>query len=74
MNDVTLVDILDRVIDRGVVVAGDVTLSVANVDLVYLDLRVLLAAVQRLPDLMPPAVAARSERTTDQPGAAHVDL
>ena len=50
-QDVTLLDLLDRVIDRGVVLAGDVTLSVADVDLVYLGLRVLLAPAERLPEL-----------------------
>ena len=51
-QEVTLLDLLDRVIDHGVVLAGDVTLSVADVDLVYLGLRVLLAPVERLPELM----------------------
>ncbi|HEV8237517.1 MAG TPA: gas vesicle protein GvpJ [Gemmatimonadaceae bacterium] len=51
-QDVTLLDLLDRLIDHGVVLAGDVTLSVANVDLIYVSLRVLLAPVQRLPELM----------------------
>jgi hypothetical protein len=36
-----------------VVLAGDVTLSVANVDLIYLSLRVLIAPIQRLPHLLP---------------------
>ena len=52
-QEVTLLDLLDRVIDNGVVLAGDVTLSVADVDLIYVSLRVLLAPVQRLPELMP---------------------
>lgn len=47
-----MLDLLDRVIDNGVVLAGDVTLSVAGVDLVYLGLRVMLAPVERLPELM----------------------
>lgn len=51
-QEVALVDLLDRVIDRGVVLAGDVTLSVANVDLIYVGLRVLLAPVERLPELL----------------------
>jgi hypothetical protein len=41
--DVALVDLLDRLIGGGVVVAGDVVLSVADVDLVYLGLRLVLA-------------------------------
>ena len=52
-HEVTLLDLLDRAIDRGVVLAGDVTLSVADVDLVYLGLRVLLAPVEKLPQLQP---------------------
>jgi len=61
-QEVTLLDLLDRVIDHGVVLAGDVTISVADVDLVYLGLRVLLAPVERLPELMNRATdAQRSE-------------
>lgn len=41
----TLVDLLDRVVDRGAVVTGDVIISLAGVDLLRLDLRVLLAGV-----------------------------
>jgi hypothetical protein len=41
----TLVDLLDRVIDRGVVIAGDVVLSVAGVDLVHLELHLRLRGV-----------------------------
>jgi hypothetical protein len=47
-EQVTLVELVDRVLNKGVVVAGDVTLSVAGVDLVYLGLRVLLASVASL--------------------------
>lgn len=57
MQEVTLLDLLDRVIDRGVVLAGDVTLAVADVDLIFLGLRVLLAPVERLPELMPEVAA-----------------
>jgi gas vesicle structural protein len=52
VKEVTLLDLLDRVVDRGVILAGDVTLSVADVDLIYLGLRVLLAPVERLPQLL----------------------
>jgi len=51
-QDVSLLDLLDRVIDNGVVLAGDVTISVADVDLIYLGVRLLLAPVERLPDLL----------------------
>jgi gas vesicle protein GvpA/GvpJ/GvpM family len=42
-NDVALVDLLDRVIGGGVVVSGDIVLGIADVDLVYLGLRLVLA-------------------------------
>lgn len=51
VREVTLLDLLDRIIDQGVVLAGDITLSVADVDLVYMGLHVLLAPAERLPEL-----------------------
>ena len=42
-NQVALVDLIDRVIGGGVVLAGDVVLGVAGVDLVYLGLRLVIA-------------------------------
>jgi gas vesicle structural protein len=45
---VRLVELVDRVLDRGVVLRGDVTISVAGVDLVYLELHLLLTAVENI--------------------------
>ena len=45
-KEVALLDLLDRIITKGVVVYGDVTLSVADVDLVYLGLKLLLTSVE----------------------------
>lgn len=42
----TLVETLDRVLNKGVVIAGDVTLSVADVDLIFVGLRLLLSSVE----------------------------
>jgi hypothetical protein len=47
-QDVTLLELVDRVLNKGVVLTGDITLSVADVDLVYVGLRVLLASVSTL--------------------------
>jgi hypothetical protein len=44
MQRVALVDLLDRVLAGGVVITGEVTLSVAEVDLVTISLRALLAS------------------------------
>lgn len=42
-EDVALVDLIDRLIGGGVVVTGDIVLGIADVDLVYLGLRLVLA-------------------------------
>lgn len=44
-QQVTLIELVDRVLNKGVTLTGDITLSVADVDLVYVGLRVLLASV-----------------------------
>lgn len=41
----SLVELVNRVLDRGVVISGDITLSVAGVDLVYLGLNAVLTSV-----------------------------
>ncbi len=48
----SLLDLVDNLLNRGVVVSGDVVLGLAGVDLVYLRLSLLLAAADRV---LPPA-------------------
>lgn len=43
---VSLSEVLDRVLNKGVVVAGEVVISVAGIDLVYLGINLLLTSVQ----------------------------
>jgi hypothetical protein len=45
---VSLVDVLDRVLDKGAVIAGDLTITVADVDLVRLHLRIVLGSAGTL--------------------------
>ena len=47
-QDIVLAELVSRVLDRGVVVAGDVTISVAGVDLVYLGLSLRIASTETL--------------------------
>ncbi|MEV7093430.1 gas vesicle protein GvpJ [Amycolatopsis sp. NPDC051045] len=44
-----VVDLLDRVVHRGAVVSGDVIISLAGIDLVRLDLRLLLLGLEGAP-------------------------
>ena len=49
---IALVDLLDRVLAGGVVIVGDVTLSIAEVDLVTVSVRALVTSVSALMDTM----------------------
>jgi uncharacterized phosphosugar-binding protein len=46
--DETLLELVDHVLNKGVAVSGDVMLSIAGVDLVYLRLSALLCAADRI--------------------------
>jgi Gas vesicle protein len=52
-EEATLADLLDRLLAHGVVITGDITLSLADIDLVHLSLRLVVASV---PTLQPVAV------------------
>jgi hypothetical protein len=43
----SLADILDRILDKGVVIAGDVTISLVGVELLNIRLRLLIASVDK---------------------------
>jgi hypothetical protein len=52
-QEATLLDLVDRLLAKGVVIGGEVTISVADIDLIHLSLRALLTTSER---------AARSTR------------
>jgi hypothetical protein len=53
-QDVALIDLVDRLLGGGVVIAGDITLSVADVDHVRDSLRALISSVASLEEDVPP--------------------
>jgi hypothetical protein len=59
-RDVSLLDLVDRLLDGGVVIHGDITLAVADVDLVYVGLRVLISSVERIERDMGVSLSASS--------------
>ena len=57
-REVALVDLVDRLLAGGVVIGGDITLTIADVDLVYVGLRALITSVATADELgmsLPPA-------------------
>ena len=47
-DEMSLLELADRLLNRGVVLTGEATISVAGVDLIYLGLNVVLSAVENL--------------------------
>jgi hypothetical protein len=62
-SDASLLDVVDNVLNKGVVLTGDLTIGLAQVDLVYARLSVLLCAADRvLPTESTDALRRRSSR------------
>ena len=64
-DEYSLVELINRVLDKGVVITGEITLSVAGVDLVYLGLNAVLTSVTTAR-----RVLGRSAGGSSDPGAA----
>lgn len=73
-----LIDILDRVLDKGLVIAGDVRVSLANVELLTIRIRLLVCSVDKAeqiglnwwkydPNLTTPLATTEPPRALPQP-------
>jgi hypothetical protein len=63
-NDISLLDILDHVLNSGVVIHGSLVISLAGVDLVYVGLNVILTSVET-------ALRNLDARPSSKAGPAH---
>ena len=45
-SELSLLETLDHVLNRGLVIAGEITISVADIDLIFLSLNVLISSVE----------------------------
>ncbi|HEX6283296.1 MAG TPA: gas vesicle protein [Pyrinomonadaceae bacterium] len=50
--ELSLLETVDHVLNRGLVIAGEITISVANIDLIFLGLNVLLSSVETAEDVL----------------------
>lgn len=66
LSNTELAEALDRIMNKGAVLQGDLVIAVADVDLLYLDVRLVLSAVDTAlgPD---PAPAEASRFPSDPP-------
>ena len=67
-----LADILERVLDKGIVIAGDITISLAEIELLNIKVRLLIASVDKAQEMgidwwqSDPALSSRSKRLEEQ--------
>ncbi|NQU55265.1 MAG: gas vesicle protein [Bacteroidetes bacterium] len=47
INATGLADILERVLDKGIVIAGDIKIQIADIDLITIKIRLLVASVDK---------------------------
>jgi hypothetical protein len=45
-TDIALLETLDHLLNRGLVIAGEITISVADIDLIFIGLNVLVSSVE----------------------------
>jgi len=70
VQSTSLVDILDRILDKGLVVAGDVRVSLANVELLTIRIRLLVCSIDKAEQIglnwwrYDTALVAQEEATT----------
>jgi gas vesicle structural protein len=50
--ELSLLETLDHVLSRGLVIAGEITIAVADIDLIFLGLNVLLTSVETANDVI----------------------
>lgn len=53
-NDISLLEILDHVLNSGVVIQGSIVISLAGVDLIYIGASVVLTSVETALKHLPP--------------------
>ena len=50
-KDITILELLDRVLNKGVILSGDIVISVADIDLVYVGVKLMLSSVETMEQL-----------------------
>jgi len=68
-----LVDILDRVLDKGLVVVGDIKINLANVELLTIQVRLLICSIDKAEQIglnwwrTDPRLSTHAQRTIQEP-------
>ena len=74
-SDLSLLELLDHVLDKGLVISGEITISVADVDLIFVGLNLLLGSVETIRETLDRRLAGvpvRPETALPAGGATEV--
>lgn len=72
----SLADILERILDKGLVIAGDITISIADIDLLKIKIRLLVCSVDKAREIgvdwwqYDPALSSRARENAETENAA----
>lgn len=61
---ITLLEVLDRALTKGVVISGDIVISLADVDLIYVGLKLLVSSVETMERLRGAPMQGATEEPT----------
>jgi len=51
MQSSTIVDVLEKILDKGVVIAGDITVGIADIELLTIKIRLIVASVDKAKEI-----------------------
>ncbi|MDO8671385.1 MAG: gas vesicle protein [Dehalococcoidia bacterium] len=72
IHTTNLADILERVLDKGIVIAGDITISLAEIELLSIKVRLLVASVDKAREIgidwwqSDPALSSRARKLVEE--------
>jgi len=66
-RDMSLLEVLDRVLNKGVILVGDLVISVADIDLVYVGVKLMLSSVETMEQLKAGKTPGEIAATKDEP-------
>ncbi len=75
-----LADILERVLDKGIVIAGDITISLAEIELLNIKVRLLVASVEKAQEMgidwwqSDPALSSRAKKLEEDSSSLRARL
>ena len=64
-SELSLLETLDHVLNHGLVIAGEITISVANIDLIFIGLNVLIGSVETIQEVLGERLESAAPRLTE---------